>query len=547
MSTRRLIWQILALTSGAVAAWNICQTLPSNASDVRYRAFDQISRSYEIPVTNPVDHVTWPSVLLVNSATLDARNPNGSGIAAPTGMIYLSLQASSSPVQLPLSNPDSGNFFSNITPLPAAAVSYVSSSGRHYPATRVNPVDQTNSPGPADGLIDATYYFTVPLSNRRGAIVISPCRSIGVEYQNFVGGSPVPLTISGPTRIPVSFPAQLTVTTTPLPPSTSSQNAVATPASALNGLTTLAASLIVLFTIVRVRKKRQRVSAQPAAGSAPPTPTQPPEATFGQPSTTPTRAPGAMVSHVAPTNVEVADLEPMEPHTTLRVDVLGPLAISPTFAPPSDPVRAIIAYLAINNDRGHSLDEIQTAVWPLTESGTDIKRPAMRNYMTDARKVIGDRHLPTASGRPGYQLVDFDTDWAHFQRLLAQAGSRSSNARGLRLEALSLIRGVPFSADTTRYFNWTFSTSIVYKMIEAVTDLAHDLSRDLVLAGDLAGAESVLRQGLLVDEASLTLWQDLTDVVLESADHSLLDLHWRMASAVLRSEDVVALRERVNG
>ncbi len=537
----------VALMCGGLAAWVIFPSLPSSASTVRYRAFDQISQSYEIPVTNPADHATWSSVVLVASATLDTRNPDGSGVTAPTGKIYLSLQASSSPVQLPLSNPDSGNFFSNITPLPASAISYVASSGRRYPVTRANPVDQTNSPGPQDGLIDATYYFTVPLSNRRGTIVISPCRSIGVEYQNFVGGTPVPLAIGGPTRIPVSFPAQLTVTTTPRPPSSSSQNAVATPASALNGLTTLAASLIVLFTIVRVRKRRQRVSAQPAAGSAPPSPTQPPKATFGQPTTTPTHSPDAVVSQVAPTNVEVADLEPMEPHTALRIDVLGSLAISPTFASPSDPVRAIIAYLAINSDRAHSLDEIQTAVWPLTESGTDIKRPAMRNYMTDARKVVGDRHLPTASGRPGYQLVDFDTDWAHFQRLLAQANTTSPNTRDLRREALNLVRGVPFSADTTRYFHWTFTTSVVYKMVEAVTDLAHGLSRELVLAGDLAGAESALRQGLLVDEASLTLWQDLTDVVLESTNQSLLDLHWRMASAVLRPEDVVVLRERVNG
>jgi DNA-binding SARP family transcriptional activator len=542
-----MIGRKVPLIFGVVAAWVVFPSLPSSASTVRYRAFDQISQSYEIPVTNPFDHATWPSVLLVGSATLDTRNPEGSGVVAPTGMIYLSLQASSSPVQLPLSNPDSGNFFSNITPLPAAAVSYVASSGRHYPATRVNPVDQTNSPGPADGLIDATYYFTVPLSNRRGTIVISPCRSIGVEYQNFVGGSPLPLTIGGPTRIPVSFPAQLTVTTTPLPPSSGSQSAVATPASALNGLTTLAASLIVLFTIVRARKRKRRVAVEPITGTTPPSPEQRPNTTSRQPDTTPPQSPDAVVSQVAPTSVKVADPESIEPHTTLRVDVLGPLAISPTFASPSDPVRAIIAYLAINSDRAHSLDEIQTAVWPFTERGTDIKRPAMRNYMTDARKVVGDQHLPTASGRPGYQLVDFDTDWAYFQRLLAQAGSRSSNARGLRLEALRLIRGVPFSADTSRYFNWTFTTSVVYKMVEAVTDIAHGLSRDLVLAGDLAGAESVLRQGLLVDEASLTLWQDLTDVILESADQSLLDLHWRMASAVLRPEDVVTLRERVNG
>lgn len=528
-------------------AWSVCQAMPSNASDVRYRALDQISQSYEIPVTNPADHATWPSVLLVASATLDTRNPDGSGVTAPTGMTFLSLQASSSPVQLPLSNPDSGNFFSNITPLPASAISYVTSSGRRYTVKRANPVDQTNSPGPQDGLIDATYFFTVPLSNRRGTIVISPCRSVGVEYQNFVGGPLVPLNIGGPTRIPVSFPAQLTVTTTPPPASSSPTTSAATPASGLNGLTTLAASVIVLFTIVKVRKKRSRVAAEPAADYGPPSPQQPHESASGPPAATPTDPPVQAQSSDGPNAIAAEDSKPTAPESTLQVNVLGPLTITPTFTAPSDPVRAIIAYLAINNNRAHTLDEIQTAVWPLTESGTDIKRPAMRNYMTDARKVVGDRHLPTASGRPGYQLVDFDTDWAQFQQLLAQVSATPPDARDIRHEALNLVRGLPFSADTTRYFNWTFSTSVVYKMVEAVTDLAHGLGRELVLAGDLAGAESVLRQGLLVDEASLTLWQDLTDVVLESADQSLIDLHWRMAGAVLRPEDVVALRERVNG
>jgi DNA-binding SARP family transcriptional activator len=233
---------------------------------------------------------------------------------------------------------------------------------------------------------------------------------------------------------------------------------------------------------------------------------------------------------------------------TLRVDVLGPLTISPVNVPASDPVRAIVAYLAINAERPFTLDEIQTAVWPLTDTGTDIKKPAMRNYMVDVRKVVGARHLPSASGRAGYQLKDFTTDWAEFQALMSQAAKSSpEEARALRHRALDLTRGPPFEADTRRYFTWTFTLSVVYKMIEAVTTLAHELARDLVLAGDLVGSEAVLRHGLLVDPVSLTLWEDLTDVLLESADQSLMDLHWKAASHVLRAEDVGLLRNRING
>ena len=117
----------------------------------------------------------------------------------------------------------------------------------------------------------------------------------------------------------------------------------------------------------------------------------------------------------------------------------------------------------------------------------------------------------------------------------------------LRRQALNLVKGPPFTADTTRYFTWTFTSSVVYKMVEAVTTLAHGLSTELVLAGDLVRAENVLRQGLLTDPASLTLWEDLTDVLLETTDQSLLALHWKTAALVLHANDVVALRSRADG
>jgi len=202
----------------------------------------------------------------------------------------------------------------------------------------------------------------------------------------------------------------------------------------------------------------------------------------------------------------------------------------------------------MNTGRLFTLEEIQTAIWPLTDAGTDIKKPAMRNYMVDARRVVGVRHLPTASGRAGYQLCDFTTDWSEFQDLLNGAKKVPKEmAVVLRRRALELSKGPPFTADSSRYFTWTLTTSVVYKMVEAVTTLAHELGTHYVLAGDLTNAQVVLRQGLEADPASLTLWEDLTDVLLESADQSLLELHWKAANASLRVEDVVLLRSRSDG
>jgi hypothetical protein len=168
--------------------------------------------------------------------------------------------------------------------------------------------------------------------------------------------------------------------------------------------------------------------------------------------------------------------------------------------------------------------------------------------MVDCRKVVGEHHLPTASGRPGYQLVNATTDWDDFQGLLGQAqGLEKSAAWKLRREALSLVRGVPFTADTSRYFTWAFSSAVVYKIVETVTGAAHSLATEMVLASDLVGAEWCLRQGLLCEPTSLTLWEDLTDVLLETADQSLLELHWKAAALVLDTKDVAALRAREHG
>jgi hypothetical protein len=45
----------------------------------------------------------------------------------------------------------------------------------------------------------------------------------------------------------------------------------------------------------------------------------------------------------------------------------------------------------------------------------------------------------------------------------------------------------------------------------------------------------------------LVLWEDLTDIVLESADTSRRYFHWRAAEQVLGPKDVEALRARELG
>ena len=515
---------------------------------VEKSAFDQITQSYEVPVTNHADGVTLSNVLTVVSATLDTLNPDGSGVSAPNGQIYLSLQVASSPPQVSSSSPAWGHFFSSMIPVPGAAWRYVASSGIKYAATRVNPVDQTSNPNSSadDGMVDATYYFTVPLSTRAGTIELLSTRTLGVEYMGFVGGTSVVLTIGGPTKIPVRFPKSLTITTTTTAPSNG-------PARSSSSSTLSVILLVIMLFFIgafELRRRRRLAMRRRMSPSAPPdqrAPTPQPTAPAPRPQPTPATS-GVVVTArpaLAPEPVVVENV-PRAPE--LRVDILGPLSIAPTLTSPSDPVRAIVAYLAMNANRALTLDEIQNAIWPITSDGADIKRTVMRNYLSDVRRCVGEAHLPSAAGRPGYQLANVNTDWDEFQHLEVQAKQLPKQiALDTRLQALALVKGPPFTADTSRYFTWAFSASIVYKIISTVVEVAHEVSSQLIMAGNLKGAEAALRQGLLIEPASLQLWEDLTDVVLETADQSLMEVHWKAAALLLRPEDVSQLRTRENG
>ncbi len=513
---------------------------PAGASFEKQSAVDSIEQSYRIPITNPQDGLTISSRLLVADATLDTVSPLRSHLLAPRGRIFLTLRMSSGPIQHNFGNPLWGSFFSGLKPIPASALRYVAASGRSYVAVRTDPINQTNNPNGSsdDGMVDATYYFTVPSTSRRGTLVISPTRTTGVEYHGFTGLTPVLLDIGGTTKVPLVFPKKLTVTAPT--PTKSLPVPGETFGSGLNLLATMLAGLLAGIVIRRRRRARRSHRPVPVSG---------PVFVVGGAATPSSRprdfdaAPTPRKRHVTPIIANAVEVE-----ETLRIDVLGPLSIAPVNAPASDPVRAIVAYLAMNTGRLFSLDEIQTAIWPLTDAGTDIKKPAMRNYMVDARKTVGARHLPTASGRAGYELLDFTTDWSEFQDLLSDAKKESKDsAVHLRRKALDLAKGPPFTADTSRYFTWTMTSSVVYKMVDAVTTLAHELGTHFVMSGDLVTAQVVLRQGLETDPACLTLWEDLTDVLLESTDQSLLALHWKSAGLVLHATDVDALRTRANG
>ena len=237
-----------------------------------------------------------------------------------------------------------------------------------------------------DGLVDATYYFTIPVADRTGTLEILPSRTSGMRYENFHGVGTTTLVTGGPVRVALHFPKPVAAATK-APRSRRRERRHPAPYHDVRQHAQLRIDdprvlLLIGGVYVWIRRARRRQVHE----------------TNG-PSTSLTRDPRRVPAVQSEAREPAARFDstwrstnsfPVEPDERLHVNVLGSLTISPTDGPTSDPVRAIVAYLAMHTERPLTLDEIQNAIWPLTDKGNDIKRPAMRNYMANARKAVGE-------------------------------------------------------------------------------------------------------------------------------------------------------------
>jgi len=520
LTTRRTLQSILVVT---LLMLGLMSGVASAATAHTYGDV-LIAQSYEIPITNPTDGLTYQSVVLVSGAHLDTRKPDYSGVTAPKGQIYLTLKWTSAPPQIPYGQPGYGNFFSQITPLPASALTFV--SGKHsYGSVRINPVDQTGSSLEYDGLIQATYYFLIPISTKSGQVVIGKTTSIGTEYQNMTGGQPTVLNIGGPTSIPLTFP-KLTVVSPP--------GAVTTPLSSKSSVLSAVIQWLILIAIglgIFYLVRRQRKVAEPVEASVP---VDTPAAAVGNPLSAP--SPVAFVGQVDSAT------------TDLQINVLGGLEFIPSLGKISDPARAFLIYLALHTDRPRSVDDAQTALYPLDSSGKDISRSSFLNYVSEARKAVGSRHLPEAGDVGGYRLQHFTSDWSQFQAYLATfEKSKDESAIAAGRAALTLVRDRALAGQISRYYEWAHTESYFSQMERSIAKVAFELSSLLIRADDLEGAEWALRKGLLVAPASKAMWEQLTDVLLEHHDQALMQRHWHAAEAELGSSGLSELKRRETG
>jgi DNA-binding SARP family transcriptional activator len=248
-----------------------------------------------------------------------------------------------------------------------------------------------------------------------------------------------------------------------------------------------------------------------------------------------------------------ASYDPPKPKTDvetheLRVNVLGSLQIEPSTKGAADPIRSIIAYLALHDDRPQSADEIQNALWPESMKVSSVAQKTFLNYVSRARQTVGTQYLPEANGRPGYELVNTSSDWREF-RAFAQRANTSTREQSfeLRRNALQLVRGVPFDGESSTFFEWAVNQKYVTSMIEVVTTTAHQLQADLVMVDDLDGATWAVKQAMRLAPTEMPLWRDLVDICDARGDQTLLTRFWEDAERALWPAAIKELQMRLVG
>lgn len=483
--------------------------------------------TFHVTITNPSDGARSASDILVESATLSTADPDESGRLAPAGQAYLTFTATSGVGPGIYNSPSQPVYFGGMSPMPASALNFVSTAGKVYPAVRLNPhTPMSEFAQTDDGLVDATYYFVVPFDTQVGRIVIEPFRTVGYEL-NFTTSGPFALDVSGPTTIPVSMPKRLSEDA----PGGGSSRPGATTGGELGSVMEwlVAAGVIIAGVALVVKRRRPKVDESVT------------EPTTNVDETRPAEAATAVV-RVEPENATVADqLDEM------FVGIMGPVIFRPPLNTTREAIRGIATYLAVYHDRPQTRSEVITAVYPTSSTMAEVTEGTFLNRISETRAILGPERFPEAkAGR--YQLANVRTDWELFQHRATDANGLEGDARrAMILDALGLVRGEPFVGEGGRHFLWVREKGLDHEITRAVIAVAHNGLRDFLNADDLAGAEEILRHGLRLAPAATILWEDLTDVLLEHHDQSLMKRHFDEARAFLSESDVEALRQREDG
>ena len=107
-------------------------------------------------------------------------------------------------------------------------------------------------------------------------------------------------------------------------------------------------------------------------------------------------------------------------------------------------------------------------------------------------------------------------------------------------------REYPFAAEVSSFFEWIRTEGIESRIVQQVSDVAYRTALDQMRLGDPAGAEGSLRIALVVAPASMAVWGQLVDVIVQRGEEHRLEQLFDQASGVLSTHELEALRARAS-
>lgn len=178
---------------------------------------------------------------------------------------------------------------------------------------------------------------------------------------------------------------------------------------------------------------------------------------------------------------------------------------------------SLLTFVACHPDA--TRDTIVEALW----DGQAISKRRFPNLLAETRAKVGRNVFPEArEGR--YRLVGIGTDLNRFEQLVDEAANAATDgdaARWLR-DALTLVRGVPFTPPSARFWSWVTDRGHVAARLESVAaDTAARLARIELADRDSGAARWACEQGLLASPADQTLVTILAEIYVQAGKSAL--------------------------
>ena len=233
--------------------------------------------------------------------------------------------------------------------------------------------------------------------------------------------------------------------------------------------------------------------------------------TTGQDDPAAVDAPDELVSNVDSTQAteDTSSQSPEGPDgaRTPLVQVLGPVAVlharGPLEADRRGQLTEIAAFLALHPGLDHThLDE---AKWPGSRTLEKTRNTALNKLRRWLGSNDSDQEYVPYVDAGGYRLhAEVRSDWDLWQELLPE-GPESASTEDLAA-ALELVKGQPFAGVKKRTYAWAERDK--QDMISAIGDVAHELARRALLAGNATLARQAAAAGLQADPGAELLWRD---------------------------------------